>query len=63
MWSAFRHPNVLPLLGATITDPRFTAISEWMENGNINEFLRVHPDADRLGLVGFCSESYHLDSC
>jgi len=62
MWSALRHPNVLPLRGATIIDTKFTMISEWMENGNINEFLNVHPDADRLGLVRFCSESY-LDSC
>ena len=56
-WSALRHPNVLPLLGATMTGTRFVMVSEWMENGNINEFLGVHPDADRLGLVGFPFEA------
>jgi len=52
MWNALRHPNVLPLLGAVMTDTRFAMVSEWMINGNINEFVKVCPDADRLELVG-----------
>ena len=52
-WSALRHPNVLPLLGATITGDQFAMVSEWMVNGNINEFIKAHPDADRLELVSF----------
>ena len=32
----------------------FAMASEWMENGNINEFIRVHRDANRFELVG-CS--------
>ena len=35
---------------------RFAMVSEWMVNGNINEFVESHPDADRLGLVGFTFE-------
>ena len=53
MWSALRHPNVLPLLGATATGTQFVMVSEWMVNGNINEFVEAHPDTNRLGLVGF----------
>ena len=53
MWSSLRHPNVLPLLGATMTGAQFTMVSEWMGNGNINEFVKAYPDADRLGLVSF----------
>lgn len=30
---------------------QFAMVSEWMENGSINEFLSVNPDADRLKLV------------
>lgn len=30
---------------------RFAMVSDWKENGNINEFIQEHPDADRLGLV------------
>ena len=53
MWKSLQHPNVLSLLGGMITETQFAMVSEWMENGNINEFVKEHPDADRLGLVGF----------
>ena len=53
MWSALRHPNVLPLLGATMTGAQFAMVSEWMVNGNISEFVEAYPDTDRLVLVGF----------
>ena len=52
MWSALRHPNVLSLLGATITGAQFVMVSEWMVNGDINQFLKVHLNADRFELVG-----------
>ena len=52
-WKTLLHPNVLPLLGATMSRDRFVMVSEWMANGNINEFLKVHPNVDRLELVCF----------
>jgi len=52
MWSALRHPNVLPLLGATTTGTRYAMVSKWMTDGNINAFVEAHPDADRFDLVG-----------
>ena len=52
MWKALHHPNVLSLVGVTMTEIRFAIISEWMVNGNINEFVKAHPDVDRLRLVG-----------
>ena len=52
-WNTLRHPNVLPLIGATMAEAQFAMISEWMANGNISEFVKTHPDADRLGLVCF----------
>ena len=51
MWRSLHHPNVLPLLGATVTGSRLVMVSEWMKNGNINEFVRVHPERNRLELV------------
>ena len=51
MWNTLRHPNVLPLLGVTMTVNLFVMVSEWMVEGNISEFVKAHPDADRLGLV------------
>jgi len=52
-WKALQHPNVLPLIGVTMSESRFAMISDWMVNGNINNFVKAHPDADRLELVGF----------
>ena len=52
-WKALHHPNVLPLLGATTIENRFVMVSEWMVNGNINQFVKADANADRLGLVCF----------
>ena len=35
-----------------MSETRFAMVSVWMANGNINEFIKAHPNADRLGLVG-----------
>ncbi|KAF9645424.1 kinase-like protein [Thelephora ganbajun] len=51
VWRALRHPNVLPLLGVTMTKECVVTVSEWMKNGNINEFVEANTDADRLGLL------------
>ena len=60
MWRALRHPNVLPLLGVSATEPRFAMVSEWMENGNINEFVKARPEADRVELVGLPTDVLSL---
>ena len=52
-WKALQHPNVLPLIGVMMTETQFVIVSDWMVNGNINDFVKAHPDANRLGLVGF----------
>lgn len=35
-----------------MTETKFAMVSDWMTNGNINEFVGANPDADRLKLVG-----------
>ena len=50
-WKALRHPNVLPLLGVTMSETRFVMVSEWMTRGNINEFVKADVNVDRLALV------------
>ncbi|KAF9645417.1 hypothetical protein BDM02DRAFT_3101364, partial [Thelephora ganbajun] len=59
-WRALRHPNILPLLGVMMTGNRFVMVSEWMENGNINEFVKANIDTDRLGLVCFFVRCFYL---
>lgn len=49
-WKTLRHQSVLPLLGVTMIEKGFVVVSEWMENGNIIQFLE-RADADRLKLV------------
>lgn len=36
-----------------MTESHFAIISDWMKNGNINEFVKANPSAQRLGLVRF----------
>lgn len=57
-WKTLRHQNLLPLLGVTISDSQFVMGSEWMVNGNINEFVKTRPDVNRFELV--CFQVYYL---
>jgi len=52
-WKYLSHPNILPLLGASVsTDPRcFRILTEWMSGGNVMQYTRSNPDANRLRLV------------
>ena len=50
MWKRLTHPNILPLLGITTAPLRL--ISIWMSGGHLQEYIKKHPAADRLGLVG-----------
>ena len=56
-WKTLRHPNVLPLIGVTMSEGHFAMISEWMMNGNINDFVKTHPDVNRLELVSLSFET------
>ena len=50
MWKRLTHPNILPLLGITLTP--FQLVSSWMSGGDLSGYVKNHPDADRLVLVG-----------
>ena len=50
MCKRLTHPNIVPLLGIT-PDP-LQLISEWMPGGDLTDYIKKHPDADRVGLVG-----------
>lgn len=45
MWNRRPHPNILPLIG--VLAPDFIMVSEWMENGNIREYVTAHPRVNR----------------
>jgi len=50
-WKWLRHENILPFIGVSLEPPRCSIISERMENGNIMNFIEVHPNYNRLRLV------------
>ena len=50
MWKHLKHRDVLPLLGVTLSERRFAMASEWMENGNIGEFLEKDRHRTTLSL-------------
>jgi len=56
-WKHLRHPNILPLIGVTVSNQRFAMVSAWMENGNINEFVGKDQHVNRVELVGFALNS------
>ena len=61
MWKILKHPNVLPLICASMNDDEFVMVSEWMDNGNVIDYLtNKAPDADRLSLVIFFPSLTHL---
>ena len=36
-----------------MSETEFAMVSDWMENGSINSFVKAHPDVNCLELVGF----------
>jgi serine/threonine protein kinase len=48
-----KHPNILSIEGVAPELFEFCTVSQWMENGNILEYVGKHPGADRLQLVRF----------
>ena len=49
VWKRLEHHNIVPLLGITPTPLQL--ISKWMPGGDLPEYIKKNPDADRLGLV------------
>ena len=49
VWKHLAHPNIVPLLGASIDPPQL--ISDRMVGGSLTKYITCHPDADRRSLV------------
>ncbi|KDN40372.1 hypothetical protein RSAG8_08135, partial [Rhizoctonia solani AG-8 WAC10335] len=64
-WSRMEHPNIHRLQGVIMFKDQYLGmVSEWMENGNLHEYLRKYPGADRYQLcVHVASGLEHMHSC
>ena len=54
-WRHLHHPNILPFIGVILEPPRFAMVSEWMDHGNINQYIKRHGGVNRAQLVGGCT--------
>ncbi|RDB18405.1 Serine/threonine-protein kinase STY8 [Hypsizygus marmoreus] len=52
LWGQLSHPNLLPIYGLyRYTESRLCLVSPWMDNGDVNTYLKNHPVVDRFLLV------------
>ncbi|CAE7095945.1 unnamed protein product [Rhizoctonia solani] len=65
LWSRMDHPHIHRLQGVILfRDHYLGMVSEWMENGNLHEYLLKHPGADRYQLcIHVASGLEYMHSC
>jgi len=51
IWKRLSHPNIVPFLGVTDDPAPLSIVLEWMPNGDVRQFVKDHPEADRLQLL------------
>ncbi|CAE6499584.1 unnamed protein product [Rhizoctonia solani] len=51
VWSFLDHENVLPLLGLCVVNNELGMVSEFMPNGNIQDYIRNNPSVNRYQLA------------
>ncbi|KAJ1310557.1 hypothetical protein OPQ81_007287 [Rhizoctonia solani] len=49
-WSKCKHPNILGLVGLTVHHDRMALVTPWTDFLDLQEFLLVHPQANRYVL-------------
>ncbi|KAF8602299.1 kinase-like protein [Ceratobasidium sp. AG-I] len=49
-WSKMKHENVQQLLGIVLVQERLGIVSPWMNNGDLQEYIKNNPDVDRYKL-------------
>ena len=54
-----KHENVLPFYGVLPASPEFCLVFPWYENGNIMDYLKKKPNANRFDLASTPSQILH----
>ena len=60
MWKNISHPNIVTFIGVLDAPAPFPMVSEWMPNGNVQEFITKNLQVSRLQLVRYSGSG--LDS-
>jgi len=50
VWKRLDHPNVVAFKGITLNPLQL--VSEWIPGGELREYIKKNPDANRINLVG-----------
>ncbi|CAE6453895.1 unnamed protein product [Rhizoctonia solani] len=60
-WSRCSHPNIMPLLGLAVFRDRIGMVAYWMKHGNLPEYLKMMPGANRYSMcVQICEGLSYL---
>jgi serine/threonine protein kinase len=51
MWRKISHPNIVPFLGLSEALVPLCMVSEWMPNGNVQDYVAKNPEISRVQLV------------
>lgn len=51
MWSKLQHSNVQSLLGVVTFQGELGMVSPWMEQGDLDQYIKDHPNVERYQLV------------
>ncbi|KAF8074585.1 kinase-like domain-containing protein [Lyophyllum atratum] len=51
LWGQLSHPNLLPFYGIYRLRGQIAFIAPWMEYGDVTEYLKKHPEANRVLLL------------
>ncbi|CAE6459511.1 unnamed protein product, partial [Rhizoctonia solani] len=64
-WSKMKHENIHQLMGVIIFKDNYLGmVSQWMENGNLSQYIRANPDVDRYQLcIQVASGLAYMHAC
>ncbi|KAF9643194.1 hypothetical protein BDM02DRAFT_3151818 [Thelephora ganbajun] len=57
MWKYLKHPNILPLLGVTISS--LELVSNWMAGGTLPEYIGKYSDVNQIELLCEVANGLH----
>lgn len=62
VWKRLKHANILTIEGVAPKLFEFCMVSQWMANGNLLQYVKMHTGASRLELVSIANDGLILRS-